>query len=164
MLHDQFQAPEPSNSGEKDFYVYFISEPTTLYQRAILDPRATIKTIRQCYMINFKHLSQAILEKKIFTYISCLNPRPYIKGPFWTLGPPSEQIYQRSHRQCYIFNFKHLSQVVQKKKIFFLFFYVFQWFQPGTPWYRGHLGNWGLDLNKLGKRPLGTATCQFSRI
>ena len=27
MLHTKFQAPEPSNSGEEDFEVYFIFEP-----------------------------------------------------------------------------------------------------------------------------------------
>ena len=29
MLHTKFQAPEPSNSGEEDFELYFISEPKT---------------------------------------------------------------------------------------------------------------------------------------
>ena len=45
----------------------------------------------QCYIINFKHTSQAVLEKKIFKYISFLNPRCYVSGSFWTPGPPSDQ-------------------------------------------------------------------------
>ena len=44
MLHTKFQAPEPSSSGEEDFEVYFIFEPKTPRRRAILDPRATIRT------------------------------------------------------------------------------------------------------------------------
>ena len=44
MLYTKFQAPEPSSSGEEDFEVYFIFEPKTPRRRAILDPRATIRT------------------------------------------------------------------------------------------------------------------------
>ena len=40
-----------------------------------------------------------------------------------------------------------------------LIFYFVLWFQPGISWHCGHLGNFDLHLNKLGKRPLGTATC-----
>ena len=44
MLHTKFHAPEPSNSGEEDFEVYFIFEPKTTptRRRTISDPRATI--------------------------------------------------------------------------------------------------------------------------
>ena len=44
----------------------------------------------------------------------------------------------------------------------FIFFYVFLWFEPKSPWHGGHLGPWDLGLNKLGKGPLGNATYQIS--
>ena len=44
MLRTEFQAPEPSSSGEEDFEVYFIFEPKTPRRSAISDPRATIPT------------------------------------------------------------------------------------------------------------------------
>ena len=47
---------------------------------------------------------------------------------------------------------------------FWIFFYVFLWFEPTTPWRRGHLGPWDLHLNKLGRDPLGNATYQISNI
>ena len=78
MLHNEFQAAEPSDSGEEDF-----------------------------------------------KYISCLNPRPYVAGPFWIPEPPSEQICLRSTRLCHILNIKHLSQLVLKKKIFYFSIYFY---------------------------------------
>ena len=63
MLHTKFQAPEPSNSGEEDFEVYFIFEPKTPppppppRRRAILDPRATIR-------INVVEVYKAMLHTK----------------------------------------------------------------------------------------------------
>ena len=52
-----------------------------------------------------------------------------------------------------------LSQVVLKKifEYFSMFFYGLN-LRPLT---RGHLGPWDLNLNKLGRGPLGNATCQF---
>ena len=41
MLHINFQAPEPSSSGE-DVQVYFIFKPKTPRRGAILDPRTTV--------------------------------------------------------------------------------------------------------------------------
>ena len=76
----------------------------------------------QCYIPNFKHLSQTVLKKKIFEYFSMyfygLNLGRPAAGPFWNLGPSFEQTWYRTTRQCYIPNFKHLSQVVLKKMIF----------------------------------------------
>ena len=80
-----------------------------------------------------KHLSQAILEEKIFKYISFLKPKNPATGPFSTPGPPFEQTWQRSTRQCYILNFKHLSQVVLEKKIFEYFSMYFYGSNLGPP-------------------------------
>ena len=66
-------------------------------------------------------------------------------------------------RQCYIPNFKHLSQVVIKKKIFEKFSMYFYGSNLG-PLARGHLGPWDLGLNKLGRSALGNATYQISNI
>ena len=52
MLHTKFQAPEPSNSGEEDFEVYFIFEPKTPPRR-----RATIR-------INLVEVHKAMLHTK----------------------------------------------------------------------------------------------------
>ena len=56
--------------------------------------------------------------------------------------------------QCYIPNFKHLSQVVLKKETFQYFSMYFYGSNLGSMC-RGHLGACGLDLNNFGKRPLG---------
>ena len=40
------------------------------------------RTTRQWYISNFEHQSQAVLEKKIFTYISFLKPRLTAQGHF----------------------------------------------------------------------------------
>ena len=62
------------------------------------------------------------MTKKIFEYFSMhfygLNLGPPGAGLSWTLGPSFEQTWQRTTMQCYIPNFKHLSQTVLKKKIF----------------------------------------------
>ena len=63
-------------------------------------------------------LSQAVLEKKILKYISFLNPRPPAAGPFRTPGPPFEQTWLRSIRQCYIPNIKALGLVVSEEMLF----------------------------------------------
>ena len=65
--------------------------------------------------------------------------------------------------QCYIPNFKHMSKVILKKKIFEYFSMYFCGLKLGPLW-RGHLGPCGLDLNKRGKRPLCNATYQISSI
>ena len=54
-------------------------------------------------------------------------------GPSWTLGPSFEQNWLRTTRQCYIPNFKHLSQVVLKKKIFEYFSMFFYGLNLGPP-------------------------------
>ena len=57
--------------------------------KLVKDHRAMLHT----NIPNFKHLSKAVLEKKIFKYISFLNQRLPAAGPFWTPGPPFEQTW-----------------------------------------------------------------------
>ena len=49
-----------------------------------------------CYILNFKHLSQEVLKKKIFEYFSMyfygLNLGPPGKEPTWILGPSLNKI------------------------------------------------------------------------
>ena len=73
------------------------------------------------------------MEKKIFLVNIILNQRHYVAEPFWTPGPPSEQACLRSTRQCYILNFKHLSQEVLKKifEYFSMYFYGSNLGHPG---------------------------------
>ena len=59
-------------------------------------------------------------------------------------GPSFEQTWYRTTRQRYIPNFKHLSQVVLKKKIFEYFSMHFYGLNLG-PLLRGHLGPWDLQ-------------------
>ena len=95
---------------------------------------------RQCYILNFKHLSKVVLQK-IFIFFSIyfygLNIGPPGAGPSCTQEPSFEQTWLRTTRQCYIPNFKHLSQVVPKKKVFEYFSMYF----------------YGLNLGSLGKEP-----------
>ena len=56
--------------------------------------------------------------------------------------------------RCYIPNFKHLSQVVLKKKILKYFSVYFYGLNLGPP-VQGHLGPWDILLNKFGKGPPG---------
>ena len=53
------------------------------------------------------------------------NPKPSAAEIFGTQRPPFEQTLESSTIQCSIPYFKHLSQVVLKQKIFFIFSYVF---------------------------------------
>ena len=50
----------------------------------------------QCYILNFKHLSQAVLEKKIFKYISFFNPEPQGRANS-TPEPPFDQMKVEAH-------------------------------------------------------------------
>ena len=115
----------------------------------------------------FKHLSQTVLKKKLFEYFSMyfhdLNIGPPGAGLSWTLGLSFEQTWQRTTRQCYLLNFKHLSQVVLKEK-FFEYFSMYFYGSNLQPLARSHLGPWDLRLNKIGKGPLGNATNQISSI
>ena len=55
----------------------------------------------------------------IFFYLFLwFEPTTPDQRPSWTLAPSFEQTWLRPTRQCYIPNFKHLGQVVLKKKIF----------------------------------------------
>ena len=58
-------------------------------------------------------------------------------------------------------NFKHLSQVVLKKKILKYISMHFYGSKLGPP-SREQLGPWDLYLTKLGKGPLGSGTYQIS--
>ena len=75
MLVTEFQASKPNSSEEEDFLIFFM-------------------------------------------HFYGLNLGPPATGSSWNLGPSFEQTWCRTTRQCYILNFKHLSQVVLKKKIF----------------------------------------------
>ena len=107
-----------------------------------------------------------VLKKKTFEYVLCISTvktlDPLVQGHLgpWDLcfnklgkGPQG--------MQCYIPNFKHLSKVVLKKifEYFSMYFYSYLW-----PLWRSHLGPCSLNLNKLGKRPLGNAIYQISSI
>ena len=79
MLHIKFQASKPSGSEKEDFliffYVFLRFEPRIPWQGAILDPGTSFeqnwyRTTRQCFIPNFKHLSQVVLKKKIYKKIS----------------------------------------------------------------------------------------------
>ena len=70
----------------------------------------------------------------------------------------------RTTMQCYLLIFKHLSQVVLKKKIFEYFFYFFFYGLNLGPLDRSHLGSCDLHLNKVGKAPLGNAIYKISSI
>ena len=52
------------------------------------------RTTRQCYIRNFKHLSQVVKKMKVFEYFSMyfygLNLGPLVSGPSWNLGPSFE--------------------------------------------------------------------------
>ena len=85
------------------------------------------------------------------------NPKPSAAELFWYLRPPFEQTQKSSTMQSTIPNFKHLSQVVLKQKIFFILPMYFYASNPGAPGVK-------LDLNKLGKGLLGNATYQISNI
>ena len=66
-------------------------------------------------------------------YFYGLNLGPPGAGPSCTLGLSFELTWYRTTRQCYIPNFMHLSQVVLKKKIFYIFL-CSSMFEPRTPW------------------------------
>ena len=107
------------------------------------------------------------LKKRKFEIVSVYfcgwNLGPPGAGQSWILGSLFEQIWLRTTRQCYIPDFKHLSQVVLKKKIFEYFSMYFYGLNLG-PLASGHLRPWDLHLNKLCRGPLGYATYQISNI
>ena len=131
MQHNKFQASLSQVVLKKIFeylsmYFYGLNPgPPRLGPSWTLGPsfeETWKRTTRQCYIPNFKHLSQVVLKKKILEYFSMyfygLNLSPTSKGQSWTQEPPFEQTWKKTTRQCYILNFRHLSQVVLMKKIF----------------------------------------------
>ena len=73
-------------------------------------------------LLNSKHPSQLVLKKKVFEYFisisMVLTLDPLARGHLGTWDLHLNKLGKKTTRQCYIPNFKHLSQVVQKKKIF----------------------------------------------
>ena len=74
MLHTKYQAPEPFSYGE-EFLVYFIFEPKTPAAGPFFLPEGHHlhkfeQMIMQCYIPNFKHMTQVLIEK-IFEYFLC---------------------------------------------------------------------------------------------
>ena len=58
----------------------------------------------------------------IFFYVFLLfQPRTPVAGPSWILRPWFEQSWKKTTWQCYISNFKRLTKVVLRKKIFYIF-------------------------------------------
>ena len=75
--------------------IFLWFEPRTPWRGAILDPGTLVwtnlvKDHQAMLHTKFKHLSQAVLEKKILKYISFLNPKPprrrAISDPRATIG------------------------------------------------------------------------------
>ena len=120
------------------------------------------KTTKQCYILNFKHLGQVVLKKKIFEYISVhfygLNLEPLARGHLgpWDLGLNK---LGKDHKAMLHIKFKHMSQAVLEKKIF-----KYISFLNTRPPSQGHFGSQGHHLNILGRDPLGNATYQILRL
>ena len=53
-----------------------------------------------------------------FVVYFIFEPKTPAAGPFWTPGPPFEQTWYRSIRQCYIPNIKALGLAVSEKMLF----------------------------------------------
>ena len=128
MLQTKFQTSEASGSEEEDFWIFYTYFYDSNLGLSGAGPFCTPpfeyiwqKTTRQCYILNFKIWAKWFWRRRfwIFFYIFYgLNLGPPCLGPSWTLWPSFEETSQRTTRQCYIPNFKHLSQAVLKKKIF----------------------------------------------
>ena len=154
MLHIEFQNLSKVVL-KKEILIFFLLflrfEYRTPWCRDILDPSAFIWTnlVKDHYAMQHNKLqaplSQVVL-KKIFEYFSMyfygLNLGTPCLGPSWTLGPSFEKPWYRTTRQCYIPNFKHLSQVILKKKIleyFSIYFYGLNLspYSAGPSWIQG---------------------------
>ena len=83
--------------------------------------------------ININKRAKIALNRSTEFYSS--NTKPGAVERFGILIPPFEQTLKSSTIQCSIPYFKHLSQVVLKQTILFIFSYVFLWFEPRTPWH-----------------------------
>ena len=74
MLHTKCQAPEPSSSEEDFKYIPFLNtRPIAAGPLCTIGPpyeQSLVRFTRHSYILNFKHLSQAVLKKKIFEYFS----------------------------------------------------------------------------------------------
>ena len=122
MLHKNFkhlsQVLLKKKTLEYSFYVFLWFQPRTNCwgQSSTLGPSFWQKTSGQCYIPSFKHLRQAVLEEKNFKFISFFEIMTPVAGPFWTPGPPSEQTFQRSNRQCCILNFSNCTKGSEKEE------------------------------------------------
>ena len=91
MLHNKFQASEPSGSEEEDFLIFFFMYfydsnqgtpgPGPSWFLGPLFKQTWKKITRQCHIPKFKHLSHVLLKKKIFEYFFL-----YFYGS--NIGPP----------------------------------------------------------------------------
>ena len=119
-----------------------------------------LRSTRQCYIPYFKHLGRVVRKKKNLEYITKhlygSNLGPSGAGPSWTLVPWFEQTWYKITWQCYIPNFKHLSQVVLEKILKYISF-----LNPRPP-SQGHFRPQGHYLYKLSRGLLGNATYQIS--
>ena len=105
MLHTNHQTPEPIGFEEEDFLMFFyVFQSEDLLGKSNFRSGASFeqtwkRTTRQCYIPNFKRLSQAVLEKRFLTifYFRTRTPHP-------------------CHRAiCFIPNIKVLGLVVSEK-------------------------------------------------
>ena len=82
----------------------------------------------QCNIPHFKHLSKVVLKKKIFLIFSmyCYGSKlgPLCRGHLRPCDLDLNKLVKNT-RQCYIPNFKYISQVVLKKKFFNIFMYFY---------------------------------------
>ena len=102
----------------------------------------------------FKHLDQEVLNNKICYFFKCISifePLDHLGSWDLCLNRLGKDYQTIPHT-----NFKHLSQIVLKKK---KIFNVFLWFELKTPWRRAILD---LHLNILGKEPPDYATYHIS--
>ena len=90
-----------------------------------------------CFISNFKHLTQVILKKNTFEYFSIylygLNLGPLARGHPRPWDLPLNKTGKSPLGKCFKSNFKHLSQLVLKKKIFEYFSIYFYGLNLGPP-------------------------------
>ena len=103
MLHTKFQTCGLSGSKEEYISMHFHglnlgppgAEPSSNLGPSFI--QNWYRTTRQCYILNFKHLSQEVLKEKLFEYFSMyfydLHLGPPDAGPSWTLEPSFEQTW-----------------------------------------------------------------------
>ena len=71
--------------------------------------------------------------EKVFIYFYGLNLGPPGAGPSCTQGPSIEQNWYKTTRQMLHIKFQ-ASKPSGSEEDFLIFFYIFLWFEPRTPW------------------------------